>query len=177
MVTGWEHIDWHTRGWYHAVLRFLVAYSVLLISRTLEVLFQSSFIEKEARVTNAVLYFSGFLLFVVKLLGTLVRRWQLAPAFRLVDQLVFIRTGRFCPPKGRNTAPGADATFSTCQRSFAFQGAAASRYASVSHQVGFPVILPLTESSDFLRVWESTSGSKKYSRVLCQSSRRGRRPF
>ena len=74
-----------------AQLRFLVAFSVLLISRTLEVLFQSTSIEKEARVTNAVLYFPGF---AVMLLGTLVRRWRLALAFRLVDQLVFIPQGR-----------------------------------------------------------------------------------
>ena len=56
--------------------------------------FQSSSIETEARVTNAVLYFPGFLLVVVMLLGTLVRRWRLAPAFRLVDRLVFIPQGR-----------------------------------------------------------------------------------
>ena len=104
MITGWEHVDWHTRGWYHAVLRFLMAYSVLLISRTLKVLFQStrtlkvlfqsSFIEKEARVTNAVVYFPGFIPFGVMLLGTLVVRWCLEPACRLVDQLAFIPRGR-----------------------------------------------------------------------------------
>ena len=140
MVTGWEHFDWHTRGWFHAVLRFLVAFSVLLISRTLEVSFQSSFIEKEARVTSGVLYFSGFLLFVVRLLGTLGRRWQLAPAFRLVDQSVFVSTAL--------SALQRDGTLHPWRRRHLFHvpadlriprfsGRVSSRYASVSHQLGF----------------------------------------